>query len=961
MPKQEIQVGYSVTPLFTEELSKDNTIPVAVLNNQSIPDALLGEKQYGLVSRVRQYHRAASKLTTQAIGLVSSIGHGSNIDLFNANLNQVAGLGSYLTYDTYEELKADAVNYPNYYADDMNSVILSNTAPFNLAPVLVGGFDDTLDKWVLYQRDNIEPAELVYNRTRAIDSRFISFLGSPIHSYLNAPEVPWDDDRRYADNNFFIPVDHCPSVDGTSSSRTYCRVLSTRDIWELNLTYVGSVKEGSGAIEEADSSIWLVTYENKVRGGDLPSVMNYEVRYLNGDLAYSGSFNPSNECEYIRLDRTEDVTAKDSLELPTSTDRLFTVDRHWLREVGSVVDPEDGDVSIPLKEYFLRAGTEYNNYKFDKPYATGHLTSAMTVECIVSVDDLYVTKVHIFPVNFRESNSIRRACELRKLPNNEVNVFQGVLETTGVEFGPINPDEPSFRYQAVFTDLNNPTLIDFTWYEFTESWLIENNFLREVGEVIPVSSVPFIKGKGVTRGSLKKEVDRVLTPFGIKSEKIQDALYEKPEDFDEDEDTDPKEIIEEAWLSFDLDIASDRKEVPSYLFEFFNRMYLANPMSEFNFFEWKNNPDGREPYRENLDIRESSFSKRVSWHYITKEVIEGTFTNAREFTWESSDEWVVIRTVPTPQGSLNIRRSVAKTTFILRKPTNRNNTHYIEIRVHGLETSNNIYKNRWVTSGLRKAQEDIDPETGKFNRMYVPLLLDVLNTLPYREQRGVSYYAMNLSVFTVYIRDKRFWERGWFRKIVVAATVVIAVAIFISTVGAGTSVSAALISMAISYAIGYVVLKGLIWLTDKIGIENSFILAVIVVAAVVVGLMTGKINLTTAMEILKLSTRHLEAVTVVSQDQLDEIRADTVDLIKNYAEKKKELDEKWDSLNSSIDWTTYHSYRFENDFNESPEEFISRCLVGADSTRLSLEVVSNFVDIMLELPKVKHKEVAQDE
>jgi hypothetical protein len=285
---------------------------------------------------------------------------------------------------------------------------------------------------------------------------------------------------------------------------------------------------------------------------------------------------------------------------------------------------------------------------------------------------------------------------------------------------------------------------------------------------------------------------------------------------------------------------------------------------------------------------------------------------------------------------------------ILRVRKNNPNGTYTEFVITGLLVGSLVYKTRMVYQGLRKAHLNGD----EFTRMYIPVLKTPMSKLRYREQRYVAYYCMNLSVFTVYKRELRWFERTWVRVLFKVIKWSLVLGALVVSIWSGTPIPTALMNMALAYIGTWLLGKILIAVVDWMGIENAFILAVIAVTLIVIGVATGNIKIGTAIDLLKLSTKHLEAIEQVSISELEKIALDMENLIQSYNEQEQEYKDKLEALNNSSEWLMVGSTQtFNVDFNESPTDFINRCMLPTRSTDLSVQMIPNYVSSMLQLPK----------
>lgn len=268
---------------------------------------------------------------------------------------------------------------------------------------------------------------------------------------------------------------------------------------------------------------------------------------------------------------------------------------------------------------------------------------------------------------------------------------------------------------------------------------------------------------------------------------------------------------------------------------------------------------------------------------------------------------------------------------------------YDEIQVFGLRTVFNIF-NEYNSIG-----DEEDPI------LLIPLDKAIAGryTMPKREE----LYSRSLHyVFNSRVTQKVKWyQTSWFR----AVLIIVMIVITIYTGGATAKELAALIAAGAYAAAAYLVLVKILEtliiraifkiLVKELGAKYAFIIAII---AAVVGIAdamdTGSLaGSPFAQELLALSSGLTAAIST-------ELRSNFADLAKEYAlleDWKKEQDKVLKAGKDLLgDATRLNPFVI---FGEKPDEYYNRTVHSGNIGVTSIEAISQFVDIKLQLPKLQ--------
>ena len=301
-------------------------------------------------------------------------------------------------------------------------------------------------------------------------------------------------------------------------------------------------------------------------------------------------------------------------------------------------------------------------------------------------------------------------------------------------------------------------------------------------------------------------------------------------------------------------------------------------------------------------------------------------------------------------------------------------TRYRKLMFSGLKHINMIYRGKAVEITAKEALEDAE-ESG----FIIPLHQLIYKQIGLKDGTQMSTACCFL-VFNCYkVVKKKWYQSSWFRVLIVIVAIVVTIympgAVGASgsgllggnaAVGAaiGFSGSTAAIVGAVANAVAAMILVNIVQrgavalFGDKLG---AVIGAIAGIVALQVG--TAMVNgaslsssfgsLMRADNILKLTNAAGKGYMGYLSAENQEIMAKTQDLIEGYNTEAKELQDKWyETFGAShgiIDPTVFTNST--NSLGFSPEDqdsFLSRTLMsGSDVAQMSLDLLSNFVDITL--------------
>ena len=337
------------------------------------------------------------------------------------------------------------------------------------------------------------------------------------------------------------------------------------------------------------------------------------------------------------------------------------------------------------------------------------------------------------------------------------------------------------------------------------------------------------------------------------------------------------------------------------------------------------------------------------------------------------------------------------TGLMIRKQISR--TQYSEIRVDGLLHKNLIYSGKSVDISAAEAMADSD-DSGFIIPLHEPTLKR-LGGIKATDVARESY----LMVFNSYqVVKKKWYQTGIFSFILAVIVVVVVAVVTVVTAGAGTPAAAAagagvlgsaaavgaalgfsgLLAVAVGAAANAIAAMIILQLVDVAGGELfgekiGKILTAVTAAILILGSGPGGFSFDNvaqgvnwgnmaALDKLSLMTNAAtDLVGVIQQEQLQETLERTGEVLEEYQEEMKRLEELMAGLDSSgiinptmlTDFTSPinewnqmgQNWTRATFFGETPQDFLDRTLLsGGDLIDLSHSMVTDFVDAALTLP-----------
>tara|TARA_B100000929_G_scaffold108179_1_gene85726 strand:+ start:33573 stop:35807 length:2235 start_codon:yes stop_codon:yes gene_type:complete len=550
---------------------------------------------------------------------------------------------------------------------------------------------------------------------------------------------------------------------------------------------------------------------------------------------------------------------------------------------------------------------------------------------------------------------------------NTVTPESRTLHTTELLMPDVSEDE-AFLY-VIFYALEDPEKRRRIWvYELSTNRYtgIEMFSAYQAHNYLPIVPIRRNKQNLTDRQGTEafKQYSWMMDRLGLNLEEITDAIM------NEDNGNDPEQI-EEVFMLFAADIASEEPSTKKYLWEYFNNLSKYQYQTKTEFEAWLNNRTHLAPINL-IEIVDNEFKYALAFNYIEVEDIYD-FSYSTMFSSGSRKGEVKTKIVigqPIPQYIDEVRLDDLETSkFIIEKVVNDN--HIKRITVHGLFSMHEAYRTNelppgqdntfqepggyWVKRTLTDAKLSTTDPDNEDKGFYIPVAKNFVDKLPAIQRSELYQDTMNIIVYAVNKQKVKWYERGMFK----VALVLVAIAVTYFT-GDFTALSWAtalsfVTNLVVNLIIGELISQALTNVVAILGIENAAILAAI---ASIVAFTTGRFNAEMAVswadDLLKASMWGLQAVGKEIQNELGDLLSESETFFDMLQEKYDELEEIDEMLkgDTNIDYVYLQNQARQEIYIEDPSMFYLRTIHNSNPGVLSKDMISTYVDRKLKLPDI---------
>jgi len=418
-------------------------------------------------------------------------------------------------------------------------------------------------------------------------------------------------------------------------------------------------------------------------------------------------------------------------------------------------------------------------------------------------------------------------------------------------------------------------------------------------------------------------------------------------DFDElitnvESNEDSIDDISDAFITFGTNIYSTNQAERVVLFNLIENFYYDSAVSEERFNEVATG-DAINLIR----VTELHFRAAFQYNWIRREVITGSigvvgFVETTVVILDPDPFGVDPETPPEDYGL---------TSYLLMEKQ-ISETEYVRLHVdgpaltHGIKGTDGTFR---MTSIQLSDREDLTARAS-FN---LPLTLDSLDGLSYREKEDVLYRSISLTIYSSTYDYLEFYETASFASTFKILLTIVSIIIIIVTWGAGSGIVAVLWEMGKQILFNYALTFLLYEIIQEYGSDSVIALiaaaAYIYLTAVYGG---GKDigNLSPVYALLKVVTITLDVALIFIGSDLEILQQEMKDFDKTKEEKEQELEDAWDLLDGTTDYLDLARV-LRTHPNETPEGFYQRTIHTGNPGVMALDEIGNFHENLLKLPK----------
>ena len=404
----------------------------------------------------------------------------------------------------------------------------------------------------------------------------------------------------------------------------------------------------------------------------------------------------------------------------------------------------------------------------------------------------------------------------------------------------------------------------------------------------------------------------LIRKLGLSATDIATAINENP-DVGE---------IDNAFLVFATRLHTDNKAGIQYLARFWDRMATqfgssAITQEDDTLLFFSANKGG-------FRITESALDLRINWADIKREDVVGKL------------------------GVLNTAEREVFGSYIEFRWQNTETT-YKRIQVFNPSLTNYVYQGHTTETNMDESDAFI-----------IPLHAGIVDEMGSLSRNELYYDSLQLVFNSYTITKEKWYQTSLFRAILTAVTIYLIftspmAANFVAALEAGAYQAAAMILVEAAIT-AYVMQVGFKFLVKALGIENSWIVALIAVAIAAYDLGANGWSFENAAWAENLLMAASGISTGISANLSDQFK----DLQEEWSLFNEEAEKKLDALKEAQDLLTVdglldpmefiYSEPMIN-FNEYPSDYYERTIHSGNTGTLGFTIMENYTDIMLQLPK----------
>ena len=458
------------------------------------------------------------------------------------------------------------------------------------------------------------------------------------------------------------------------------------------------------------------------------------------------------------------------------------------------------------------------------------------------------------------------------------------------------------------------------------------------------------------------DVSREELPLYITSEKYLKKLDMSFTELGDKVNANPDVAeMDHAYVMFGVNLQTDISASLWYLGLFFSHLYDLQTLSKIDFFTSLSDPNtinqSFNSYETDIgggvNVSEEELRLNLDYSYIDESINVGNF--GRVGTARKS---FVLR--ERMYGAINVFSSfgiINEADLIIEMQITPRTIR--RILVVGLELKNTIYRGRYVT--VTPYDVATDPEE---NNLIIPIQYNLAQSMRILQRNALYADGALMVVNTYQVTKLKWYERGWFRVVLMIVAVIITIWTGQAWVGGlvaalEAGVAAFVLYLVSSFLVSVIINMAVDWIVTEFGDKIGFIGALVLMVVSMVFDKTGSGTMIILNSTLSTAQIMMQASLALISSVNEFLVEEGKKIVDQYIDFQTNMEDRWEDLK-----TAQELLNNEHDINplmftsparltmvpsESPDGFIQRCIQLPENSVYTIhDQISNFADRIFE-------------
>lgn len=470
-------------------------------------------------------------------------------------------------------------------------------------------------------------------------------------------------------------------------------------------------------------------------------------------------------------------------------------------------------------------------------------------------------------------------------------------------------------------------------------------------------------------GYLSEEVEGLLRKLKIDLNELTANLVDPNNSTNIDD-------IDDVYLLFGINLSTDTQIGKNYLYESFRQLYYDGGNNQQAYWDWYDDTDPGKwasPPRKSLLIRNPNLDTAFEmggtifrYNFISVKERTGIVGNPLpgpdlrdiapttpelDILNVGDEENITIDVVIGTDNYYSDGRPSWNDHYLIIRKQYTGST-YIELVVHGIEHYFRPHSNKSI-------QHNLNNQTNDFG-LFLPVSKDIVEKFSGINQSEIYYEALQLMVYAIQETYLEWYEDPDFLENLGIFILFVSILFGLEDLGGliaeGLAVSEIATTVLMNLVFDFAAKELFLLLVETIGADNALILAAV---ALIAGLSTGEdelfLDLLDAEQLMQSATLMIESTNEVIEEDFLELMAEVEEYTEEAEQIQEELDAAQQLLDNGINVPLYAIIANQPyiDFNESVNGFLNRTIHNTNPGVDTLDMVHNYVDLALTLPKPK--------